>query len=286
MYKQMDLDSCAFSFFPHCKACGSLAVVRDGRYRRTHDRVYRCKHCGARCILGRSDLYRMRNHSHAVSLAVELYSRGGLSFRTVAAILLKYLGVKVSHGAVAYWLRKTARSPWIPKLIPECSPVWHIDETYIRINKEWWWLIVVFCSTNKLVLSWRLARDNNCKELEAALRQAVENAGFRPREIVSDGNVHTPYAVKQAFGWRFVKHRIERGVGHNNPVERNFREVKRRVKWFSSFRSRKSAEDFFTVFFFAHNFLKAHSSLGWRTPACAAGIKQVSLKELLEAHPP
>jgi len=284
MYWKMDLNS--FAFTPRCKACGSLSVTRNGRYKRTHNRIYKCKLCGARCILGKSDLYRMRNHSHAVSLAVELYSRGGLSFRTVAAILLKYLGVRVSHGAVAYWLRKTARSPWIPKLTAEHSPVWHIDETYIRINKEWWWLIVVFCSTNKLVLSWRIAKENNSKELEEALRQAVENAGFRPREIVSDGNPHTPYAVKQAFGWRFVKHRVERGLGHNNPIERHFREVKRRIKWFSAFRSRETAEDFFTVFFFAHNFLKAHRSLGWKTPASAAGIKQVSLKELLEAHPP
>ncbi|QLJ52442.1 MAG: hypothetical protein Sv326_0267 [Candidatus Fermentimicrarchaeum limneticum] len=80
----LQLDLISFSYSPHCKRCGSGLVVRDGRYRRTHDRIYRCKHCGARCILGRSDLYRMRNHSHAVSLAVELYSRGGLSFRTVA----------------------------------------------------------------------------------------------------------------------------------------------------------------------------------------------------------
>lgn len=284
MYWKMDLNS--FAFTPRCKACGSYRVTKNGRYKKTMNRIWKCHMCGARCILGKSDLYRMRNHSHVVSFALELYSRGGISLRNIAAVILRYFGLPVSHGSIAYWMKKTAGSPWIPRLNPDRSPVWHIDETYINVKGKWHWLILVFCSTNKLALAWKLSENRSQRDLEEVMKQAVENAGFRPREIVSDGLYETRYAVKQALGWRFVKHRVEMGLGHNNPIERFFREPKRRVKWFSVFHSLEAARNFFTVFFFVHNFLKAHRSLGWKTPAYAAGVKQVSLTELLRAHPP
>ena len=276
MYQQMDLNS--FCFSPHCKRCGSKAVVRNGRYRK-HEHIYLCRRCGCQSVFSRSDLYRMRKPSGMIAEALGMYASLGISLRSIGRKL------KVAHTTIARWVKKLARRiP--PKIRPAYSLTWHFDETYVRINKEWWWLGVVLCGTTRLVLSWGLRRESQAEEIVHILKQAIENAGFRPAEIVTDGCFHYHWKIKKAFGWRFVKHRIEKGLGHNQKIERHFREVKRRVKWFSSFRTKESAEDFFRVFFFVHNYLKPHRGIGWQTPAQRAGVPAETLEGLLKPSIP
>jgi transposase-like protein/predicted RNA-binding Zn-ribbon protein involved in translation (DUF1610 family) len=288
--KYMDLGSLSFAVEPakldiYCKKCGSKRIVWNGRYRKHHHQ-YMCKRCGSQGVFAGSYLFKMRKPAQAVGFAVELYASGGISYYTIARLLLQYFNVKVSHTAIFQWVQKGAQSPWIPKLEPAVSPKWHVDETLVRVNKEWMYLIVVWCPRNKLVLSWHLSRDRSCEDIVDVLHKAVDNAGFRPAEIVTDGWHAYEWAVKKVFGWRCVKHTVESGLGHNNPVERQNREIKRRVKWFSSFRTLEAAENFFTVFFFVRNFRKQCRMIGWLTPASAAGIQTRTVAELFSSYPP
>lgn len=283
MKTQLDLIS--FSYSPHCKKCGSLAVIRYGKYSK-HRPKYFCKRCKSQFVFAGSDLFRMRFTSQAVSFAVELYASGGISYYTIARLMLQYFNVRVSHTAIFNWVQKGARSPWIPQLEPAISPKWHVDETLVRVKGEWLYLIVVWCPRNKLVLSWALSKDRCCDDIVGVLHKAVENAGFRPREVVTDGWHAYGWAVKKAFGWRCVKHTVESGLGHNNPVERQNREVKRRVRWFSSFRTLEAAENFFTLFFFVRNFRKQCRTINWLTPASEAGIQARTVAELFSCYPP
>lgn len=274
----LQLDLISFSYSPHCKRCGSGLVVRNGRYRK-HEHLYLCRRCGCQSAFGSSDMYRMRKPSQMIAEALRLYAAVGISLRSIGRML------KVAHTTVARWIKKFAACTF-PKLQPHNSPTWRFDETYVRINKKWWWLGVVLCDTTRLVLSWGLREEEHAEEIVTLLREAIENAGFRPREVITDGYFHYPWKIKKAFGWRFVKHRIEKGLGHNQKIERHFREVKRRIKWFSSFRTKESAEDFFRVFFFVHNYLKPHRGIGLQTPAQKAGIHPMTLEGLLKPSIP
>jgi len=268
-----------------CKKCGSKRVIWNGRYKKKHHQ-YKCKRCGSQGVFAGSDLFKMRKPAQAISFAVELYASGGISYHTIARLMIQYFNVKVSHTAIFYWVQKGAKSPWIPKLEPAISPIWHVDETFVKVGKEYMYLIVVWCPRNKLVLSWKLSKERSPEDITWVLKNAVENAGFRPREIVTDGFWGYEWAVKKVFGWRFVKHTVESGLGHNNPIERQNREIKRRVKWFSSFRSIEAAENFFTVFFFVKNFRKQCRTIKWLTPAFAAGIQKRTVAELFKLYPP
>lgn len=269
---KIDLNS--FSYGPHCKKCGSRRVVKNGRCNRRAQK-FKCKRCGCRAVFNSSDIYRMRKPSAIIAEALRLYATVGISLRSIGRML------KVAHTTVARWVMKMSRCSF-PRLQPKFSPVWHFDETYVRIRREWCWLGVVLCSTTRLVLAWRLRKDSNAEEIVALFREAIANAGFRPAEIVTDGSSQYPWKVKKAFGWRFVKHTVQKGLGHNQKIERHFREVKRRLKWFSSFRTKESAEAFLRMFFFAHNFLKPHRGIGLQTPAQCAGMKAATVEGLLK----
>lgn len=268
---KIDLNS--FSYGPHCKKCGSRRVVRNGRCSKRGQK-FKCKRCGCRAAFNSSDIYRMRKPAALIAEALRLYATVGISLRSIGRML------KVSHTTVARWVRKLAETAF-PRLQPRYSPSWNFDETYVRINKVWHWLGVVLCGTTRLVLAWKIRKQSNPEEIVSLFKEAIENAGFRPQEIVTDGCFHYPWKIKKAFGWRFVKHRVEKGLGHNQKIERHFREVKRRLKWFSSFRTMESAEAFFRMYFFAHNFLKPHRGIGLQTPAQSAGLKSATVEGLL-----
>ena len=59
------------------------------------------------------------------------------------------------------------------------------------------------------------------------------------------------------MGWKWniykKKHIIDSGIGKNAIIERVNREVKRRIKWFSTFQSLKSARSFFGLWFYHFN---------------------------------
>ena len=85
-------------------------------------------------------------------------------------------------------------------------------------------------------------------ELEDAKQlmiEAKEKAGI-PNLIITDGLAAYIKAIKKVFGWkRKVHHRkVAAAFGPNSIIERLNREVKRRIKWFSTFQSLECAEIF------------------------------------------
>ncbi|MBS3134129.1 hypothetical protein J4214_02760 [Candidatus Woesearchaeota archaeon] len=64
-------------------------------------------------------------------------------------------------------------------------------------------------------------------------------------------------AIKKVIGWNYrvqkENHIIDSGFGLNAILERVNREVKRRVKWFSTFQSIECANAFFNLFFYHFN---------------------------------
>lgn len=275
-FKQVSLEPMA------CKNCGSTHIVRDGKTRTNNKRVkkHKCKKCGYVFLQNKSDLPGMRYHSSVIGFACDLYVCVGASYKRLSELLDRNLQIKVSHETIRQWIDKVSRKLLKPTKKAYNSVFWLADETQIKINKKKHWIWIVFDPQNKIVLAWHLSKKRSFHHAKKVLRKALQTADTRPREITTDGLHAYKKAVKKVLGTRFTKHTVIEELPENNPIERLMREVKRRYKWFSTFRSKAGANSFFELFFFAHNHLKPHRTLHYQTPLQQGTFKEVLTSKL------
>ena len=105
-------------------------------------------------------------------------------------------------------------------------------------------------------------------------------AGIKPARIITDGLKQYCHAIKKVirWNWRIQKknHIISSGVGKNAFIERLKREIKRRIKWFSTFHSLKGAKAFFRLWFYHFNQRKSRH-VTWLYPVIEKFIYYSSL---------
>lgn len=267
---------------PHCKRCGSSWIVKDGRYKKRQHR-HRCRRCGYRFV-PTTTLPKHRFPLGVIDYAVECYATGGESLQEIARRIRKWFREKVSRETIRKWVLKAGKLCF-PAIQPDFSPVWQVDETQIKVGRQEWWLWEVKCYESRVTIAWHFSRSRGLVDAVKLFRKAYGNAGLRPAEIVTDGLPAYPTAIKKVFGYRFVRHRIIDDVSQNSRVERDWREVKRRLKWFSIFRNRESVEAFFSLWFYYKDCYKVNRVIGC-TPAEMAGFKPVGLVDLLRGLPP
>lgn len=251
MLIQTDLYSFSYklgTFVPWCKKCGSQRLHKDGKSR--GKQRYECKKCNFRQVWS-SDLKKRNFFSNVIIFAVEMYVETGISLRTLAKKLMKFFNVNVSYETIRQWI-KIYENPISPQEIV-VSTRWHADETYIKIKGIGHWLWIVRCRETGNVLSWRITKYRFFKDAKGLMQDALKVAGTRPESITTDGLYQYGAAIKKVMGWQHYtykkKHIIDSGIGKNWFIERLNREIKRRVKWFSSFQSIEGAKTFFSVWF-------------------------------------
>ena len=190
-----------------------------------------------------------------MSFAVEIYTdlRKAISLEGVAEILKTLFGAEVSGEAVRLWVLASDK-PISRREIAKAT-TWHADETYIKIKGNGYWLWIVY---DKLgVLSWHISKKRKIKDAKILLKKALEVAGIKPAKIITDGLKQYCYAIKKVIGWNWraqkEKHIVSSGIGRNWFIERLNREIKRRLKWFSTFQSIKGAQAFFGLWFYHFN---------------------------------
>ncbi len=253
---QTDLSSFSYkkgSLVPLCKKCGAQHFYKDGRNKQGVQR-YECRRCGFRFVWT-SDLPRRRNFSHIMSFAIELYTdlKKALSLEGVAEVLMKVFNVKVTYEAIRQWV--LAARKVISRRQNSMPTTWHADETYIKIKGKGNWLWIVYDKIG--VLAWHISRLRTINAARAVLRAAMQITTTRPKNIITDGLQQYGYAIKKEIGWNYKeqkkKHIISSGIGRNWFIERLNREIKRRIKWFSTFQSLKGAKAFFGLWFYHFN---------------------------------
>ena len=234
---------------PWCKKCGTQNFWRNGRSKK-NQQIYKCKSCGFRFVWC-SDIPNKRFFTNVIGFAVEIYVETGISLRTLAKKLIKFFNVKVSYETIRQWI-KIYEKPISRREIP-VETAWHADETYIKIKGVGHWLWIIRCRETGNVLSWRITKGRFFKDAKGLMRDALKVAGTRPESITTDGLFQYAAAIKKVMGWHWreyrKKHIIDSGIGKNWFIERLNREIKRRIKWFSTFQSMKGANTFFSVWF-------------------------------------
>jgi len=257
---QTDLHSFSYkkgSLVPWCKKCGAERLRRDGKTK-LGKQLWKCKTCKYR-FTWTSDLRRGNVFSYIIGFAVELYTTPHMaaSLRGVVEILEKAFGTMVSHETVRRWVR-TAKNP-LSRREKTKPTVWHIDETYFKIKGIGHWLWIVYSRKNRQVLAWHISKLRTITEAKRVLKNALEVAGKRPLKIITDGLKAYNRAIKKIIGWNWREHKkryvIDSGIGKNALIERLNREIKRRIKWFSTFQSEEGANAFFAHWFYHFNSL-------------------------------
>lgn len=253
---QTDLHSFSYkkgTFVPYCKRCEAQFFYRNGKTETGLQR-YRCRKCNFRFVWT-SDLPNRRSFSSIMAFAVEIYTdlRKAISLRGIAELLKKLFNVVVSHEATRQWILAAKRSISRRRIVQATE--WHADETYIKIKGKGFWLWVVYDRDG--VLAWHISKLRLHKEAVRVLRTALDVAGTRPAKITTDGLWQYQSAIKKVMGWYYKeqkkRHVIDSGIGKNAIIERLNREIKRRIKWFSTFQSMQGALSFFGLWFYHYN---------------------------------
>ncbi len=253
---QTDLSSFSYkkgSLCTFCKRCGGENFYGDGKNKKGF-KQYKCRDCGFRFVWT-SDLPRRRVFSHIISFAVELYTdlKKALSLEGVAEVLMKAFNVKVSYEAIRQWVLAAKKKISRREIFKPTT--WHADETYIKIKGRGFWLWIVYDKIG--VLSWHISKRRTIKDARIVLRAAIQVAQIKPKQIITDGLNQYRYAIKKEIRWSWrnqkKKHVVSSGIGRNWFIERLNREIKRRIKWFSTFQSIKGAKAFFSLWFYHLN---------------------------------
>lgn len=193
-----------------------------------------------------------------MSFAVEMYTglRKAFSLRGIVDLLSKVFNVKVSYEAVRQWILAAKNA--VCRREDSVSYAWHADETYVKICGEGHWLWVVYGADTGHVIAWHLSKTHLLKDAMLVMKQALQNNnGIRPDKIITDGLWSYTVAIYKVMGWHWREHKkhhvIDSGIGKNAVMERVNREIKRRIKWFSTFQSMEGALAFFSLWFYHYN---------------------------------
>jgi transposase, IS6 family len=164
--------------------------------------------------------------------AVRWYLRYALSYRDVEE-LLRERGVSVDHTTIFRWVQRYA-----PELDKRCRPhlnmtndSYRMDETYIRIKKQWYYLYRAVDSTGA-TLDFMLSARRDADAAERFFRQVLQASHTRtPRVITVDKNAAYPPAFEalQYDGTLPETCLLRPCKCLNNIIEHDHRFVKRRV---------------------------------------------------------
>jgi len=178
-------------------------------------------------------LFKWRHFEADIILcAVRWYLRYALSYRDVEE-LLQERGVRVDHTTVFRWVQRSA-----PELDKRCRPClrstnnsYRVDETYIKIKKQWHDLYRAVDSTGA-TLDFMLSATRNADAAERFFRKVLQTShALTPRVMTVDKNAVYPlaFAILQHDGTLPETCLLRQCKYLNNGVEQDHRFVKRHV---------------------------------------------------------
>jgi transposase, IS6 family len=178
-------------------------------------------------------LFKWRHFEADIILcAVRWYLRYALSYRDVEE-LLRERGISIDHTTVFRWVQRYA-----PELDRRCRPFlratndsYRVDETYIKIKKEWHYLYRAVDSQGQ-TLDFLLSTSRDAEAAERFFRKVLKaRHTASPRVITVDKNAAYPAAFKalQQEGMLPESCLLRPCKYLNNIIEQDHRFMKRRV---------------------------------------------------------
>jgi putative transposase len=196
------------------------------------------------------EMFKGRQFDRSVILlCVRWYLAYNLSLRDLEEMMAER-GISVDHATIHRWTVRYA-----PLLLERfnrhkraVSPKWHVDETYIKVRGQWWYLYRAIDSNGDTVEFW-FSKQRNLAAAKRFLGRALRRHG-RPERIVIDGSQTNREAILSCDAESRLQDRSRRQLKPirirqsrylNNRLEQDHRAVKRRVRPMLGFKSADSA---------------------------------------------
>src|SRR6266540_3000669 len=133
-----------------------------------------------------SPLFKWRHfQADMILCAVRWYLRYALSYRDVEE-LMRERGVWVDHTTVFRWVQRYA-----PELDKRCRPLlkatndsYRVDETYIKVKKQWYYLYRAVASTGNTI-DFMLSARWDAKAAERFFRKALRASHTAPPRVIT-----------------------------------------------------------------------------------------------------
>ena len=247
-----------------CKYCGGKNVIKKGFRKNLSGKVQKwfCKDC-KRYFTNRK-LPGFRHKISEISLALELYTRFGISFKDLSYLLKKFR-ISISPSGLWKWVKKFGKKA-LDFLAKFGIKVANIDETCIKnIDKRKSWLSVAVDKRSRFIFDFLLIFRRKPSKDYIKQFDKIKTDGFR---------AYPKLAKKLGIKWVKLK------FGQNQVVERLFRTVKQRIHWLTKFRDIVNARNFFALWICFYNFVREHLGIK-KVPCEVLGMKRLSFRELV-----
>ena len=201
--------------------------------------------------------------AEVIQHAVWLYHLFSLSLRDIELILAER-GVVVSYESIRRWCLRfgTEFAAKLRKRRPRPGDTWHMDEVYLKINGELFYLWRAV-DQHGVVLDILVQERRNATAAKRFFKRLLVGLQYRPRKIVTDGL--RSYGVAQREVLPGVQHRTSRYL--NNGLEQDHRGIKGRYRPMRGFKCPQSAARFCRGHDELRNFLRLRSRRRQHVPA-------------------
>ena len=260
-----------------CKFCKKDSAVKRGVKKNKCGWIprYSCASCG-KWFVDRKGFENYRHNSEEITVALDLRAKG-LSLADVVDHLDQHHRVKVSRKTILDWQNKFGEKlkSFSQTLTPCLSNVFHADEMFIKIRKNWnfYWDCIDYGT--KFLVEDHLSKVREDKEAVEFLQKIKQTSSETPHEIHTDCSYDYPPAFRKVFPRNrhiHVQYPAWKKRFKNNPIERFHNTLKQRYKVFRGFDNFQSTKKFFDFYKIYYNFIRKHTTLGFITPAQAAKI--------------
>jgi transposase-like protein len=146
---------------------------------------------------------------------------------------------------------------------------------FTKVSGDWNYLWSCLDYDTKFIVAQHFSDERNDKECIKFIGKIKNRTEKPPNQIHTDNSWDYLPAFRKHFPRNrkiHVHYPAWKKKFKNNPIERYFNTVKQRYKTMRGLDNINSAEKFLDFFTTYYNFIRKHTSLGFITPAQAAGI--------------
>ncbi len=228
------------------------------------------------------DLSRIHNSKHVLGLALTYYVNYGLSLRKTALVLYEIHDIKISHQTIANYAQAASHLlfPWMDNYKHDLNSYHCGDETYVKVLGKKAYVFFMCDVRKKIITSYRIFMKRDTFAAINAFYSVMRKFKKLPTdfEIVVDGNPIYK-AAQQYFQIKRVFFKVTQVIGLTNddPVSKEHRPAKQIIERLNrtfgetyaiknGFNSLDGANDFMCLFTTYFNFLRNHTSLGYKPP--------------------
>lgn len=228
------------------------------------------------------DLTKIHNSKHVLGLVLTYYVNYGLSLRKTALALYEIHDIKISHQTIANYAQAASHLlfPWVDGFKHDLSAYHCGDETYVKVLGKKAYVFFMCDVSKKVITSFKIYMKRDTFSAIDAFYSVLRKFKKLPEnmEFVVDGNPIYK-AAQQYFQLKRIFFKVTQVIGLTNddPVSKQHRPAKQIIERLNrtfkysyavknGFNSLESANDFMCLFTTCFNFLRNHTSLGYKPP--------------------